>query len=58
MQAVVIGLWISVALLAAGYARTRGRGAAVWFLSALFFGPIAIYLLVVWPPAEDGPADQ
>jgi hypothetical protein len=46
------GMWASMALLAGGYARTRNRSAWTWFLLTLFFGPIAVLLLVTWPPVE------
>ncbi|WP_353113518.1 hypothetical protein [Microbacterium sp.] len=46
-------LWVTVAILAGGYARTRNRSAWAWFLLVLVFGPIAAFLLVVWPPARD-----
>ncbi len=50
------GMWLSIALLAGGYARTRRRGAWTWFLLTLFLGPIAVFLLVVWPPRETEPS--
>ncbi|MFJ4074997.1 hypothetical protein [Curtobacterium sp. NPDC089991] len=42
-------LWLSVAMLAGGYARTRNRSAWTWFLLTLLFGPPAVLLLVTWP---------
>jgi hypothetical protein len=45
-------LWVTVALLAGGYARTRNRSAWTWFLMTLVFGPIAAFLLVTWPARE------
>ncbi|WP_200849209.1 hypothetical protein [Curtobacterium sp. 18060] len=42
-------LWLSVAMLAGGYARTRNRSAWTWFLLTLLFGPLAVLLLVTWP---------
>ncbi len=48
----ITALWFTVALLAGGFARTRGRSAWVWFLLTLFTGPIAAFLLVVWPSVE------
>jgi uncharacterized membrane protein len=54
-----VGLvWLTVAILAGGYARTRNRSAWTWFLLTLFLGPIAAFLLVTWParqPARPGP---
>lgn len=45
-------LWLTVAILAGGYARTRNRSAWTWFLLTLFLGPIAAFLLVTWPARE------
>jgi hypothetical protein len=49
---VVSAMWLTVAILAGGFARTRNRSAWAWFLLTLLFGPIAAFLLVVWPPVE------
>ncbi|MGN6407367.1 MAG: hypothetical protein ACTHMH_03395 [Curtobacterium sp.] len=46
-------VWITVAILAGGHARTRNRSAWVWFLLTLFSGPIAAMLLVTWPPRAE-----
>jgi len=48
-------LWLTVAILAGGYARTRNRSAWIWFLLVFFFGPIGAFLLVVFPVAERNP---
>lgn len=48
----VSALWLTVAILAGGFARTRNRSAWTWFLLTLFLGPLAAYLLVVWPARE------
>lgn len=45
----VSALWLTVAILAGGFARTRNRSAWTWFLLTLFLGPIAAFLLVTWP---------
>ncbi len=45
-------LWLTVAIIAGGYARTRNRSAWTWFLLTLILGPIAAYLLVTWPARE------
>ena len=50
-------LWLTVAILAGGFARTRNRSAWTWFLLTFFFGPIAAFLLVVWPAREPAPAE-
>lgn len=53
----ISALWLTAAILAGGYARTRNRSAWTWFLLTLFLGPIAAFLLVTWPlrdlPATD-----
>ena len=46
----VAALWLTVAILAGGYARTRNRSAWNWFILTMFLGPIAAFLLVTWPP--------
>lgn len=48
----ISALWLTAAILAGGYARTRNRSAWNWFLLTLFFGPIAAFLLVTWPVRE------
>lgn len=52
----VSAMWLTVAILAGGFARTRNRSAWVWFVLTVFLGPIAAFLLVVWPPADPVPA--
>lgn len=49
LSSTVSAMWLSVALLAAGFARTRNRSPWGWFLLTAFLGPIAVFLLVVWP---------
>ncbi|MHC9044014.1 hypothetical protein ACYX8G_05490 [Microbacterium saperdae] len=55
LASVVSGMWLTVAILAGGYARTRNRSAWAWFLLTAVFGPIAAFLLVVWPPVVRAP---
>ncbi len=50
LTSMIAAMWLSVAILAGGYARTRNRSAWTWFLLTAFTGPIAAFLLVVWPP--------
>jgi hypothetical protein len=45
----VSAMWLSVAILAGGLARTRNRSPWYWFVLTAFLGPIAAFLLVVWP---------
>jgi len=52
LASVVSALWLTVAILAGGFARTRNRSAWTWFLLTLLLGPIAAFLLVVWPVRE------
>lgn len=47
-------LWLSVAMLAGGFARTRNRSAWTWFVLTLPFGPLAVLLLVTWPARSPG----
>lgn len=49
LSSMVSAMWLSVALLAAGFARTRNRSPWFWFLLTAFLGPISAFLLVVWP---------
>jgi hypothetical protein len=45
-------VWLTMAILAGGYARTRNRSAWAWFILTLVLGPIAAFLLVTWPVRE------
>ncbi|MBD3940656.1 hypothetical protein IF188_02955 [Microbacterium sp. NEAU-LLC] len=56
LSSIVSALWLTVAILAGGFARTRNRSAWTWFLLTFFLGPIAAFLLVVWPAREPAPA--
>ena len=57
MSPMLSALWVTVALLAAGHARTRNRSAWNWFLLTLIFGPIAGFFRVTWPAREDAEAE-
>lgn len=50
---IVSSMWLTVAILAGGFARTRNRSAWTWFLLTLLLGPIAAFLLVTWPALPD-----
>jgi VIT1/CCC1 family predicted Fe2+/Mn2+ transporter len=50
LTTMVSAMWITLAILAGGLARTRNRSPWYWFLLTVFLGPIAAFLLVVWPP--------
>ncbi|MGO2749258.1 MAG: hypothetical protein ACTIA6_04325 [Pseudoclavibacter sp.] len=56
-QTAISAIWLSIALLAAGFARTRNRSAWTWFLLTLFTGPIAVFLLITWPARPSGDGD-
>lgn len=43
-------MWLTVAILGAGYARSRGRSPWAWFFLILFFGPLAAVFLVAMRP--------
>ena len=45
--------WVSLALVNAGLAQTKGRSRWYWFLFSLFLGPLATFLIVVWPPRTE-----
>lgn len=55
VTAQVSAMWVSIALLAAGYARTRNRSPWSWFFLTAFLGPIAAFFLVTMRalPAPD-----
>ena len=40
--------WLSLAVVNAGLAESKGRGRWNWFVWSLLLGPIATYLIVVW----------
>jgi hypothetical protein len=50
LTTMVSAMWLTMAILAGGFARTRNRSPWYWFLLTAFLGPIAAFLLVVWPP--------
>lgn len=56
LTSIVSAMWLSVAILAGGYARTRNRSPWFWFLLTAFLGPISVFLLVIWPalPGDSG----
>jgi hypothetical protein len=43
-------MWVTIAILAAGYARSRGRSPWGWFFLILIFGPLAAVFLVAMRP--------
>lgn len=49
--------WLTLALVNAGLAETKGRPRLRWFLISLVIGPLATALIVVWPRVT-GPAPE
>jgi hypothetical protein len=45
--------WLSLALVNAGLAQNKGRSAWYWFLFSIFIGPLATFLIVVWPSLSE-----
>lgn len=41
--------WGSLSLINAGLAQAKGRSGPLWWLISLFLGPIATFLIVVFP---------
>ena len=48
--------WFALALVTAGLAEQKNRSRLAWVLGALILGPVATLLVVVWQPADPGPA--
>ena len=44
--------WLTVALVNAGLAEQKNRSRWIWFLVSVLLGPIATFLIVVWPAPE------
>jgi hypothetical protein len=40
--------WFTLALITAGLAQGKNRSGLLWFLLALFLGPVATFILVVF----------
>ncbi len=49
LTGLITALWLTAAILAGGYARTRNRSAWTGFVLTVFLGPLAAFLLVTWP---------
>jgi hypothetical protein len=47
--------WGTLSLVNAGLAQAKGRSGLVWWLISLLLGPIATFLIVVFPPALGPP---
>jgi len=44
--------WGTLGLINAGLAQTKNRSGLLWFVSSLFLGPAATFLIVVLDPAK------
>lgn len=40
--------WLSLMLINAGLAQSKGRGRWNWFLISILLGPLATFLIVAW----------
>ena len=45
--------WLTLALINAGLAQTKGRSGLAWWFTSLFFGPICTFAIVVSRPLSD-----
>jgi len=45
--------WGTLALINAGLAQSKNRGGLIWFFISLLLGPLATFLLVVLPNADN-----
>ena len=44
--------WITLSFINAALAQTKNRDGALWWLSSLFIGPVATFLIAVLHPLE------
>jgi hypothetical protein len=44
--------WLTLSLINAGLAESKGRGRLEWWLASLLFGPICTFLIVVMDPVK------
>ncbi len=42
--------WGTLSLINAGLAQSKRRSGLLWWLTSLFFGPLATFLIVILPP--------
>ncbi|AMM18865.1 hypothetical protein AX769_00315 [Frondihabitans sp. PAMC 28766] len=49
------GGWLTLALVNAGLAESKGRSRLTWFLVSIVLGPFATLLIVTWPRPEPRP---
>ncbi|MWV49027.1 hypothetical protein GRS96_07010 [Rathayibacter sp. VKM Ac-2803] len=47
-------IWLALAIVTAGLAEQKGRSRWRWFVIALFLGPLATALVVMWPRPQAG----
>jgi hypothetical protein len=44
--------WGTLSLINAGLAQAKGRSGFLWWLASLLVGPVATFLIVVFPPVD------
>jgi hypothetical protein len=44
--------WLTLALINSGLAQGKQRSGIVWFLLSLLLGPVATFLIVIYPSAD------
>ena len=44
--------WGTLSLINAGLAQAKGRSGLLWWLASVFFGPVATFLIVVFPRVD------
>lgn len=44
--------WGTLSLINAGLAQSKGRSGLLWWLLSLLIGPVATFLIVVFPPSQ------
>lgn len=45
--------WGTLALINAGLAQSKNRSGFLWWLTSIFIGPIATFLIVILPKLEE-----
>lgn len=46
--------WGTLSLINVGLAQSKGRSGLLWWLLSLLLGPVATFLIVILPRAEQG----
>ena len=50
--------WGTLSLINAGLAQAKGRSGLLWWVLSLILGPIATFLIVLFPKVEPEPPDD